>query len=167
MESVSCQNDGVCSFSEHVPGISVRASQALWLLKKEGVVATFRQICGFLMRRILAPFRTAPPASAKPIIGVPDANLDLQAGEWVEVMTKEEILKTVDSDWRTRGLQLVPEMRDYFGRRLRVMKRVQKICVEDTEGNLAEVRSLKNTVLLEGAMCKGGGVGCDRSCHYF
>jgi hypothetical protein len=136
-------------------------------LRKKGVVATFRKICDFLVRPILAPFRTAPPASAKPVIGVRDANLDLQPGEWVEVKGEEEILKTVDSDWRTGGLQFMPQMREHFGRRLRVMKRVQKICVENPVGNVGRVRSLKNTVLLEGAICNGAGIGCDRSCYYF
>jgi hypothetical protein len=142
-------------------------SGTLWHLREKGVVATFRKICDFLMRRILAPFRTASPASAKPAIAVPDANLDLQPGEWIEVKTEDEILKTVDRDWCTRGLQFMPEMREYFARRLRVMKCVQKIRVENAGGGIGAVRSLKNTVLLEGAICKGAGIGCDRSCHYF
>jgi hypothetical protein len=167
MQDVPCQNDGLASFSDPVPRISVLAHRTLWVLKREGPVATLRKISGFVMRRILSPFRRARTGSAKPFKEVPDATLDLEAGEWVEVKTEEEILKTVDSDWRTRGLQFVPEMREYFGRRLRVMKQVQRICIENAEGNIGEVRSLKNTVLLEGAMCKGAGIGCDRSCHYF
>lgn len=167
MQSDPCQNDGLFSSSAHVPWILALASGTLWHLRQRGVVATFRKACDFLMRRIPAPFRTAPPASAKPVIGVPDANLDLQPGEWVEVRAEDEILKTVDSDWCNRGLQFMPEMREYFGRRLRVMKRVEKIRVENVGGSFGAIRSLKNTVLLDGAICKGAGIGCDRSCHFF
>lgn len=55
-------------------------------------------------------------------------------------------------------------MRKYCGRRLRVYKPVDRIMLE-TDGQL---RKMKNTVLLEGAMCDGVEFGgCDRSCFHF
>jgi hypothetical protein len=44
------------------------------------------------------------------------------------------------------------------------LKRVEKICLENEPRT---VRRLENTVILEGAFCKGSGIGCDRACFYF
>ena len=74
-----------------------------------------------------------------------------------------EILKTLDENGKHRGLRFVPEMFDYCMQRYRVLKRVERICIENTP----DVRRLKNTVLLEGGICKGGGIGCDRACFHF
>jgi hypothetical protein len=167
MQTIPCQIQDSSAFSGHVSCLTILAHRTLWLFREKGMLATSRKISGFLMGRILALLRVAPKPVTRPVTRVPDVVLDLRPGEWVEVKTEMEILKLVDSDWRTRGLQFVPEMRDYFGRRLRVMKQVLRICIENAEGDIGEVRSLKNTVLLEEAMCKGAGVGCDRSCYYF
>lgn len=167
MERVSCQNDGLTLYSGHVSQATTLARKALWIFRKQGPMAMLDEVWGFVARRVSGA--THPPVASRR--GNPEqaknASLHLEPGEWVEVKSEEEILASVDSQWRTQGLQFVPEMRDYFGHRLRVMRRVRKICVEDADGNVREVRSLKSTVLLEGAMCRGGGIGCDRCCHYF
>lgn len=55
-------------------------------------------------------------------------------------------------------------MRQYCGRCLRVYKPVDRIMLESN----GELRKMKNTVLLEGAMCDGTEFGgCDRSCFHF
>lgn len=52
----------------------------------------------------------------------------------------------------------------YCGTRLRVLKKVEKICLENEPRT---VQKLENTVILEGAYCKGSGIDCDRACFYF
>lgn len=88
--------------------------------------------------------------------------LNLQPGELVRVKSESEILKTLDSCGRNRGLAWIPCMRKYCGQECRVYKRVERIILETT----GEIRRAKNTVLLEGVICEGL-YGCDRSCFPF
>jgi hypothetical protein len=92
-----------------------------------------------------------------------ERSLNLQPGDWVEVKSKEEILETLDEKGRFRGLYFMPGMAVHCGKRLRVYKRLERMILEAT----GELRDVKNTVLLEGAMCPGVGMRCDRSCFYF
>ncbi len=90
--------------------------------------------------------------------------LDLQPGELVEVKSVEEILATLDGNRRHKGLLWMTGMSKYCGGRYRVLRKVERIMLE-TNG---ELRNMKNTVLLEGAMCDGQAFGrCDRSCFHF
>ena len=52
----------------------------------------------------------------------------LQAGDWVEVRSKEEILRTLDKQGRLDGLPFMPQMFQYCGKRFRVFKRAHKTC---------------------------------------
>jgi hypothetical protein len=88
-----------------------------------------------------------------------------RAGDWVKVRSRVEIAETLNRYGRQRGLKFVPEMYDYCGRRMKVMRRVEKICVEG--GISGEMRDIRNTVLLEGSYCQGGGMGCDRCAFHF
>jgi hypothetical protein len=88
----------------------------------------------------------------------------LQPGEWVQVKPIEEILATLDGSRRHKGLLWMTGMRQHCGRQYRVHRRVQRITLEGT----GELRTMKNTVLLEGVMCDGREFGgCDRSCFHF
>ena len=90
--------------------------------------------------------------------------LSLRPGELVEVKSVEEILSTLDRNRRHKGLLWMTGMRKYCGRRYWVLKRVERILLESN----GELRRMKNTVLLEGAMCDGSEFcGCDRSCSHF
>jgi hypothetical protein len=92
----------------------------------------------------------------------PSVTLSLQLGELVEVKSKEEILATLDSKGRNRGLNFTPEMVKYCGKRLRVLKRLDKMVSEKT----GEIREIANTVLLEGSTCDGKSQGgCQRVCY--
>jgi hypothetical protein len=51
-----------------------------------------------------------------------------RAGDWVEVRSKEEILKTLDKNGRLEELPFMPQMFDYCGQRFRVYKRARKTC---------------------------------------
>jgi hypothetical protein len=90
--------------------------------------------------------------------------LALEPGDLVVVKPVEEILATLDANRKCKGLLWMTGMSKYCGKRCRVHKRVGRIMLEAN----GELRSMKNTVLLEGAMCDGTAFGgCDRSCFHF
>jgi len=93
-----------------------------------------------------------------------DIGLNLKPGDLVEVLSEEEILPTLDTKGKLRGLDFMPEMKKYCGHRFRVYKRLEKITLETT----GEMRNIRNTVLLRGVICDGSAhFGCDRSCFCF
>ena len=88
----------------------------------------------------------------------------MKVGQWVEVRTKEEILKTLDSDGRLDGMPFMPEMFKFCGRRLRVHKSAHKTC--DTVFPIRS-RRLTDTVHLE-TRCDGAAHGgCQAGCLLF
>jgi hypothetical protein len=88
--------------------------------------------------------------------------LGLKPGEIVEVKSREEILETLDFKGRNRGLQFMPEMFKYCGKRFRVLKRVDRMVVAAS----GKMRSIPNTVILEGVYCDGKAHGgCQRLCY--
>jgi hypothetical protein len=92
----------------------------------------------------------------------PKPGMGLQPGDWVEVRTKEEIEATLDGQGKLRGLQFMPEMGKFCGKRLRVLRRVQKFKLETT----GEMRNMRYpSYYLDGAWCDGEfHDGCERSC---
>src|SRR5258708_17835771 len=93
-------------------------------------------------------------------------NLNLKAGEWVEVRSREEILATLDARGCLDGAPFMPEMLSYCGRKLRVFKRADKTC--DPAREPWSIRRLKDTVHLEDARCDGQGHGaCQAGCLIF
>jgi hypothetical protein len=52
----------------------------------------------------------------------------LKVGEWVEVLSKDEILRTLDADGRLDGMPFMPEMFSFCGKRFPVYKRAHKTC---------------------------------------
>jgi len=91
--------------------------------------------------------------------------LNLQPGEWVQVLSINEIYATLDKLRRYKGLYFMPEMEKFCGKKFRVFKRVEKIKLEAT----GEIRNLKSpTVFLEGLHCDGNRhYGCGRACFHF
>jgi len=85
----------------------------------------------------------------------------LKPGEVVQVRSEDEILATLDKNNTLEGLSFLPEMRKYCGRRLKVLKEVNKLLVEGE----TEMRHIRNTVILAGAFCDGEAHGgCKRTC---
>src|SRR5262249_57684316 len=80
--------------------------------------------------------------------------LQLRAGEWVEVRSKQEILSTLDERGQLEHMPFMPEMFQFCGRRFRVSKRAHKTC--DPVNGL-ESRRLPNSVHLEALRCDGSG----------
>jgi hypothetical protein len=87
----------------------------------------------------------------------PSTSLHLQPGDLVEVRAKEEILETLDSRGRNRGLQIDHEMLRFCGGRYRVLKRVERIILETT----GKMRQIDDTVILDTVICSGL---CRRAC---
>lgn len=52
----------------------------------------------------------------------------MRVGDWVEVRSKEEILRTLDGNGRLDGMPFMPEMFAFCGKRFRVHKRAHKTC---------------------------------------
>jgi hypothetical protein len=94
-----------------------------------------------------------------------EVGLNLYAGEIVEVLSKEEILTTLDRNGRYENVPFMPEMFQYCGRRLRVYKRAHKTCDFVTHTG---IRSLPNAVHLENIRCDGSAHGnCQAQCMIF
>ena len=88
-----------------------------------------------------------------------------KAGDWVEVLSREEILKTLDRKGQLEAMPFMPEMFAYCGKRFRVYKRAHKTCdtVNDYMG-----RRMKDAVHLEETRCDGlSHGGCEASCLLF
>ena len=86
----------------------------------------------------------------------------LRVGEWVEVRSKEEILKSLDRQGRLDGLPFMPEMLTFCGKRFRVHKRAHKTC-DPANGNGA--RGMDGAVHLQGLRCDGSSHdGCQAGC---
>ena len=88
----------------------------------------------------------------------------LRAGDWVEVRSKEEILRSLDKNGRLQELPFMPQMFQYCGKRFRVFKRAHKTC--DTVNPVAS-RRLAAAVHLE-LRCDGRAYGgCQAACLIF
>jgi hypothetical protein len=153
-----CQSPELLAASSPYPRFLIRLHLLSWYKKREGFLGALRRVAIALVPGL----RTAGRKAAR-VRFREDEIQNLQSGEWVEVKSRDEILSTLDQDAKHRGLRFVPEMYDFCGRRFRVFKRVEKICIENTP----DVRRITNTVLLEGGICQGGGIGCDRACFHF
>jgi len=90
--------------------------------------------------------------------------MPLKAGDWVEVRSTAEILRSLDESGRLENLPFMPQMLGYCGQRFKVYKRAHKTC--DTVNPIAG-RRLANTVHLE-LRCDGQAYGgCEASCLIF
>jgi len=93
----------------------------------------------------------------------PATDGELRTGDTVEVLSEAEIRATLDADGLFEGLPFMPEMAPYCGRRFRVFKRADKVCIE---GSL--LRRIERTVFLDELRCDGSAHdGCDRDCMLF
>jgi hypothetical protein len=86
------------------------------------------------------------------------------AGDWVEVRSKEEILRTLDQCGRLQGLPFMPQMFKYCGQRFQVYRRAHKTC--DTVNPVAG-RRLADCIHLS-LRCDGQNYGgCQAACLIF
>jgi hypothetical protein len=162
LEGVDCQATDLIGPSKSYPRLLTMFHQLRSNLAENGLLGTSRKAWSKLVSGGTAngPQLVTEPVEKDDAVEV----LTLQPGEVVEVKSEDEIRRTLDAVGKNRGLGFMPEMWDYCGQRGRVFKRVEKICLENIPRT---VRKMKNTVILEGAVCKGSGIGCDRACFYF
>ena len=106
----------------------------------------------FLPRRLWLKGATWYPFVLGRLTKTPRETLDLVAGEEVEVKSKEEILATLDQKSRNRGMSFDIEMLPFCGRRMRVLRRVQRI-VDERTGKMINLGT--DALILEGAVCEG------------
>ena len=92
-------------------------------------------------------------------------DLGLRAGEWVEVCSREQILRTLDRNGQLEGLPFMPEMFEACGQRFRVFKRAHKTC---DPPNGMQGRRMLRAVHLEEFRCNGAAHGgCQAKCLVF
>lgn len=90
--------------------------------------------------------------------------MELRAGDWVEVRSKQEILATLDKNGRLEQLPFMPQMMQFCGKRFKVYKRAHKTC--DTVNPVAGKR-LSSAVHLD-LRCDGLAYGgCQAACLLF
>lgn len=93
------------------------------------------------------------------------SDMKLCAGDWVEVRSKEEILRTLDKDGRLEGMPFMPQMLQYCGQRFQVFKRAHKTC--DTVSGHYVGRRVPEGVHLN-LRCDGQAYGgCQAGCLIF
>jgi len=86
-------------------------------------------------------------------------------GDWVEVRSREEILKTLDSHGQLDGMPFMPEMLRFCGSTFQISKRAHKTC--DYSMPRIRSRGLRRTVHLE-TRCDGGAHGgCQAGCVFY
>jgi hypothetical protein len=81
---------------------------------------------------------------------MPVVSLGLEPGDWVRVKPAEEIEKTLDKDYRNRGLYFDREMLKYCGRTAQVLRQVDRI-VEEKTGRMITMKT--PCVILTDAVC--------------
>ena len=85
----------------------------------------------------------------------------LKAGEWVEVRSKEEILKSLDDNGELDGMPFMPEMLAFCGKRFQVYKRAHKTCDTVVLGpGLRVERSVHLDTRCDGQAHGGCEAGC-------
>jgi hypothetical protein len=92
---------------------------------------------------------------------------DIQVGDAVEVLSVEEIMKTLDNSGMCEKMAFLEGMEKYSGKRFIVEKKVNRMF----DQHLGRIVRLKGTVLLKNVLCEGRKVydkeGCDRYCFFF
>lgn len=76
----------------------------------------------------------------------------LEPGDWVEIKSKEEIETTLNRSQKNRGLWFDVEMLPYCGRKMRLLRPVDRIIDESTR---AMIRLPNDCWIIEGAVCSG------------
>lgn len=99
---------------------------------------------------------TIPEGQPTPLI-----TLNLKPGELVKVKSYEEILKTVNTTNKNRGLYFDAEAVPYCGGTYRVLSRVSKILDEKT-GKLINLKNV--SIILEGVYCRARYSECRMFC---
>jgi hypothetical protein len=104
------------------------------------------------------PCRTGTIPAGK---STPAETLNLQPGEFVRVKKHDQILNTLTTERKNRGMYFDAEMVPYCGGTYRVLKRVSKIIDEKT-GKMTKMKN--EAVILEGVVCQARYSNCRMFC---
>ena len=91
----------------------------------------------------------------------PTGSLNLQPGELVRVKSHQEILETIATDNKNRGMAWDAEMVPYCGGTYRVLKSVTKI-VDERTGKMQEMKN--PCIILDTVVCQARYSGCRMFC---
>jgi hypothetical protein len=80
----------------------------------------------------------------------PTRNLDLEVGEWVDVLPLDEIRRTITENNMNRGMLFDPEMARYCSGRFRVERRVDRL-IDERTGRMLDMKS--PCIVLQGTAC--------------
>jgi len=117
----------------------------------------YDRIC-FLWGGSLFPRRTGTIPAGQP---TPSTSLNLQPGELVRIKAHSEILRTLDTSSRNRGLLWDAEMSPFCGGTYRVLSRVSRIIDEKS----ATMVQMKNPcIVLDSVFCQSRYSGCRMFC---
>jgi hypothetical protein len=147
----------------------------IWTILKGAVYSSYYGVCArrVRLRRIMEWFYntfrplwrgTLFPRSSGTLpagIPTPSCDLSLQPGELVRVKSHREILRTLNTENKNRGLFFDAEMVPYCGGAYRVLKRVDRILDEKT-GKM--VRFKNQAIILEGVICQSRYSDCRMFC---
>jgi len=126
---------------------------AIWQLRNVGIgwrlsIALYDRVHRALTGGVRDPFRCGQLPEGQ---GTPDVRLGLQPGEWVEVLSHDRILATLNTRNRNRGLAYNPELTPFCGQRHRVEQRVTRI-IEESSGRMLTFQNA--CITLEGVYCR-------------
>jgi hypothetical protein len=135
--------------------LDVRSGNArLGATVRSVLVGAFNEYQDFSQRRLPAPLRIRFGRRFPFIQGqqrkTPQETLDLRPGELVRVKPIEQIIETLDTNNRNRGMTFDPEMKKYCGRQARVLRRVDRIIDEKT-GRMLHLRN--PCIILQDVIC--------------
>jgi hypothetical protein len=106
----------------------------------------------------LFPRKTGSIPGGRP---TPTLSLNLQPGELVRVKAHADILKTIGTDSKNRGMYWDAEMVPYCGKTFRVKDRVTRIIDERT----GKMQDMKNPcIILDGVVCQSRYSQCRMFC---
>ena len=91
----------------------------------------------------------------------PSASLDLQPGDLVRVKPHDEILRTVTTGNKNRGMYWDAELVPYCGGTYRVLKRVTRI-IDEKSGRMQEMKN--PCIILDSVVCQARFSNCRMFC---
>jgi hypothetical protein len=162
-----CQSTCLSSASTQLKSLS----KFRYLLKElfshnRGIFKSLKKLFYFIGFKIL---HKSSISCSRPLVGIsvktPTTSLNLQASDWVEVKSFEEIIETLDREGKNRGLLFTAEMHNFCGNRHRVKNKLDKMISEES----FQMVELTTTVLLEDVTCQAEctGFGCSRHAYHY
>jgi hypothetical protein len=119
--------------------------------------ATIRQVLVGIARWLSVRIQWRINRSGVPFVKgrlqtTPKEVLNLQPGERVRIKSRREIVATLDTENRNRGLRVDPDQMLFCGREFRVLRRINRIIDERTR-EMIEIRG--DCLVLDGTTCTG------------